>query len=288
MSEPITATPSAPETMRATVLVAEATPDLAAGTAPTTASVAGAMTQPIARARPKNQATSAKAPVSGSQSVVSARRIARPVRPAATTRGGAESLDGLARRAGAHHQPERHRAHDGARLDRAVAVRELQVLGQREDPAEQGEEGDADRRGADAEAGAAEEAEVEHRLVDATLPPEEGAEQRDADARASPSDEPDVQPCSGRLDDRVHEEAEAGGGERGAEQVERAGPGIAALGHVADAEQQRGDRERHVDQEDRRPVEPLEQQPAGQRAEPDPDGRQGGPDGDRLAALLAA
>ena len=51
----MTATPSAPETMRATVLVAEATPDLAAGTAPTTASVAGAMTQPIASARPKNQ-----------------------------------------------------------------------------------------------------------------------------------------------------------------------------------------------------------------------------------------
>ena len=39
--------------MRATVLVAEATPDLAAGTAPTTASVAGAMTQPIARVEPE-------------------------------------------------------------------------------------------------------------------------------------------------------------------------------------------------------------------------------------------
>ena len=72
--------------MRATVLVAEATPDLAAGTAPTTASVAGAMTQPIARASPKNQAASASAPVCGSQSVVSASMIARPVRPAATTR----------------------------------------------------------------------------------------------------------------------------------------------------------------------------------------------------------
>src|SRR5918992_1564621 len=71
--------------MRATVLVADATPDLAAGTAPTTASVAGAMIQPIETARPKNQAIKVSAPVCGSQNVVSARRIARPVRPAATT-----------------------------------------------------------------------------------------------------------------------------------------------------------------------------------------------------------
>ena len=82
----MTATPSAPETMRATVLVAEATPDLAAGTAPTTASVAGAMTQPIASARPKNQRASVSAPVCGSQNVVSASMVARPVRPTATTR----------------------------------------------------------------------------------------------------------------------------------------------------------------------------------------------------------
>ena len=74
----MTATPSAPETIRATVFVAEATPDLAAGTAPTTASVAGAITQPIASASPKNQAASASALVLGSQSMVSARMTARP------------------------------------------------------------------------------------------------------------------------------------------------------------------------------------------------------------------
>ena len=89
---------------------------------------------------------------------------------------------------------------------------------------------------------------------------------------------PEVQPLPGRFDDRVHEEAEAGGGERGPGQVERAGPGIAALGHVADAEQQRGGRERHVDHEHRRPVEPLEQQPTRERAEPDPDRGQRRPD----------
>ncbi len=85
-SEPITATPSAPETIRATVFVAEATPDFAAGTAPTTASVAGAITQPIESASPKNQAASTSAPVFDSQSIVSAKRSASPARPAVTTR----------------------------------------------------------------------------------------------------------------------------------------------------------------------------------------------------------
>ena len=163
---------------------------------------------------------------------------------------------------------------------------ELQVLGQREESAEQGEEGDADRRGADAEAGATEEAEVEHRLVDAMLPPQEGAEQRDG--RGEQSDDETRGPAlPGRLDDCVHEEAESGGGEHGPGQVERAGPWIATLGHVADAEQERGGRERHVDHEHRRPVEPLEQQPTRERAEPDPDRCQRRPDRDRLAALRA-
>jgi hypothetical protein len=68
------------------VFVAEATPDLAAGTAPTTASVAGAMTQPVASVRPKNQATSQGALVPVSHSVVNASMPATPARPAATTR----------------------------------------------------------------------------------------------------------------------------------------------------------------------------------------------------------
>ena len=135
------------------------------------------MTQPIARARPKNQRASVTAPVCGSQKRGQCQHDRKADQTDGDDPGDAEPLGGLARGAGAHHQPERDRAHDRARLDRAVAVDELQVLGQREDPAEQAEEGDADRRGTDAEAGAAEEAEVEHRLVDATLPPQEGAEQ---------------------------------------------------------------------------------------------------------------
>jgi hypothetical protein len=109
-----------------------------------------------------------------------------------------------------HHQPEREGAHDRAGLDRAVAVDELQVLGQREDRAEHAEEGNADCRGTDAEAGAAEEPEVEHRLVAATLPPEESAEQ-DTGNREKAEGETGCPASSGRFDDRVDEGAEPGG-----------------------------------------------------------------------------
>src|SRR5215216_5929260 len=72
--------------MRATVLVADATPDLAAGTAPTTASVAGAITQPIATVSPKNHARRAGEPVFGLQSTAEPSKIARAISPAPTTR----------------------------------------------------------------------------------------------------------------------------------------------------------------------------------------------------------
>jgi hypothetical protein len=132
-----------------------------------------------------------------------------------------------------------------------------------------------------------EEAEVEDRLLGATLVPDERSQEHHA--RCERSEHQGGRPAAlGRLDNRVDQDAEAGGRERSSEQVEPAGPGIAALGHVADSEQQGGGRERHIDQEDRPPVEPLEQQSAGELAETYPDCCKRGPDGDRLAALLAA
>ena len=159
---------------------------------------------------------------------------------------------------------------------------ELQVLGQREDPAEEREERHADRERADAEAGVAEEAEVEHRLRGAALPPHERGEQRER-----PCEQADDQPLPallGRLDHGVDEDAEPGGGDDGSGNVERTGLRIAALGDEPQAQQHGDQRDGHVDEEDGGPVEPLDQQPAGQRAEPDADGGQGGPDPDRLWA----
>jgi hypothetical protein len=164
-------------------------------------------------------------------------------------------------------------------------VRELQVLREGEDPAEQREEGDAHGKRADAEAGAAEEAEVEHRLGCAPLPPQEEGEEHGGDAKQAQGEA--AQPALVRcLDHRVDEHAEAGRGERGAGKVERTRPRVAALRQKTDAEQQRGECERDVHEEDRRPVEPLEQQPARERPQPDAEGGQGCPDPDRLAALL--
>lgn len=68
------------------MFIADATPDLAAGTAPTTASVAGAMTQPMDSAKAKNQASSQPTEVVVSHSSVRARRVETPTRPTLTTR----------------------------------------------------------------------------------------------------------------------------------------------------------------------------------------------------------
>src|ERR671920_653871 len=105
MIEPITATPSAPPTWRVTSLIAEPTPALASGTALMTESVAGAIAAPIDRARPK------------------------------VTRASS---------AGADHEAQRERQHRRARLQRAVAVRELQELREGEDRAHHREEDERD------------------------------------------------------------------------------------------------------------------------------------------------
>ena len=83
----------------------------------------------------------------------------------------AEPLHGLRRQRRHDHQRERERQRAHTGVERGVAEHELQVLRGQEDEAEQGEEheGHVDARGA--EAGVGEEADVEHRLVDAPLPP---------------------------------------------------------------------------------------------------------------------
>src|SRR5215204_4725870 len=140
-------------------------PVFAAGTAPTTASVAGAMTQPIARVSPKNHGTSVSALVCGSQKMVVASRSARPISPAATTRAVPSRRTTL--------------------LDEPAPIIRPSAIG----------------------------------LITAPLPPEERAEERDA--RPEQPDHAGAAPAElGRLDDRVHEDAEAGRRERGAQEIE--------------------------------------------------------------------
>ena len=92
----------------------------------------------------------------------------------------------------------------------------------------------------------------------------------------------------GRLDDAVDERHQRADRQQRARQ-RRSGPGcgsrLSGTSRIAGGE---GDeRDGHVDEEDRGPVEVLEQQAAEERAEADADRGHAGPDADRLAALLA-
>jgi hypothetical protein len=98
-------------------------------------------------------------------------------------------------------------------------VGELQVLGRHEGSPEQGEEGNAHGHRPDAERGAAEEAEVEHRLIDPVLPPHECRQQRDGQDQQA-NDHPAEPPALGRLDDRIDEDREAKRRERRSREVE--------------------------------------------------------------------
>ncbi len=61
--------------------------------------------------------------------------------------------------------------------------------------------------------------------------------------------------------------------------------GSLRLGDEEVAEHETDDHDRHVHDEDRAPPEVLEQDAAGDRAEPDPERRDAGPHADRLAPL---
>lgn len=80
---------------------------------------------------------------------------------------------------GGHHRRgcEGERVHAGC--EGVVAPHELEVLGDEEDEPEQGEEADRDGGAGGGEAGVGEDAHVEQRLGDPTLPGHEGAEQDD-------------------------------------------------------------------------------------------------------------
>ena len=134
--------------------------------------------------------------------------------------------------------------------------------------------------------GIAEERQRQHRRGDLALPhDEDDAEQRRG---REASEHERVGPAArARLDDPVDQRDEHRDRECRAAQVERARLGVAALGDEEEARDESDTDDRHVEPEDGGPGEPLEQQAADERSEADADARDGGPDADRLAALLA-
>src|SRR3954447_22712629 len=128
MIEPMTATPRAPPTWRVTSLIADPTPALAAGTALITASVDGAIAVPIETARKNATSAISGAAMSGVHARLVLSTTATPNSPPAMTRARPTWPTRALRDPGAEDEPQREREHRGARLQRAVAVGELQVL----------------------------------------------------------------------------------------------------------------------------------------------------------------
>ena len=211
---------------------------------------------------------------------------ATPTSPPAITRVPADAADDVVGRAGAEHQAEREREHHRPRLQRAVAVRELQELREGEDRAHHREEDEPHAERGDGERGSSknrsgsigaatrrshdDERDAEHR----------GGDQAAEHERVRP-------PARRGLDDPVDQRHERGDREAGADEVERARVGVAALRDEPLPGDERDDDDRHVEPEHGAPREPLEQQAADERPEADADARGRRPDPDRLGALLA-
>ena len=118
MIEPMIATPKAPATWRTTSFIAEPTPAFASGTAPITASVAGAITLPIPSARKK--IGDADHPL-GRLDVPEAEAgqdDGDDQHPGGDDLGRAEPLDQMVAATGADHDAERERDQPDAGFER--------------------------------------------------------------------------------------------------------------------------------------------------------------------------
>ena len=145
-----------------------------------------------------------------------------------------------------------------AGLDRGVPKDDLEVLGQQEQHAEEGQEGQGDRPAGRRESGVLEEPHVEHRVGVGQLPGQEGDEQDGADAEGQ-QNRRRLPPVGRALDDRPEQGPEGGDGEQGAARIEL-GPGrIPGIGDEEVAADETEDDDGNVDKEHRSPPEMGEQ-----------------------------
>ena len=112
----------------------------------------------------------------------------------------------------------------------AIAAHELEVLRDDEHEAEEGEEGERHRHAAGGEAQVGEHRDVEHRVVDAALPPHEPGEQGAASPKATMLvvDSPAVHRA---LDDGPHEHGDAGDRGQRSDGIEAGDRGVARRRH---------------------------------------------------------
>ena len=179
---------------------------------------------------------------------------------------------------------DRPRQRLDAGLDRAVALHLREVLDDHEERSEHGEvEGEPGAvRGC--EAGAAEEAERQHRRGRAPLLRDECGEQRDADGVGAErgSRRPAIRVAARR---GPHDAEQAAAREHEAAEVERH-LRAAALGQAARHEQCGREADGDVDPEDPVPVEPLHEHASEQRSERDAEAGDRRPEAERGGAAL--
>ncbi len=198
---------------------------------------------------------------------------------------GTEAGDQLRHLRGDRHDHRGHRQLEQTGLERRVAEHQLEVLGDQEEGAEHGEEGQRHPGRGHAEPPVAEQAQVEHRVAGPQLPGREQPEGEEGQAEGGER-RGRRPPLVGALDDGVHEGAQADDRQAGADQVERLLLRVLRPRDEPGAEHEGGDDHRHVDEEDRAPPEVLEQPAGGDGADGRATAGDAGPDRDGLRPFV--
>ena len=175
MADPMMATPRAPATMRVTSFMADATPALASGTAPMTASVEGAMVLPRPKASTKIVVPTTQYAVSGCQSVIVANTTVYQQQAQRHHFVGTQLCDQAMAIARTNHNSQCQRHHPQAGLQWRVALDELQILCEPKNHTEHSEKSDRDCSRSRGESRVLEEREVEHRVLRLDFPSDEGS-----------------------------------------------------------------------------------------------------------------
>ena len=180
---------------------------------------------------------------------------------------------------------EGHRHERAGRLQRRVAHHELEVRQRQEEEPERGEELDRDGQRSGGKAAPREVPRVEHRLAASQLPEHERHRSQQAGRECGHRRQLAPAPL-GTLDDAEDERAESRGREDRADEVEPRRPRLAGGRDDRQRPDERDGCQDDVEDEDRLPGEPLEQNARGEQAEHAAAGGDADPRPDRLAAFL--
>ena len=169
--------------------------------------------------------------------------------------------------------------------ERAVAEHELEVQGEQEDDAVEGEEDQDHAAGTDGKGPVEEVADIQRRMVHPQLPQHEGTEHDDGNGERA--ERGPTQPSAARgFDETVDKRHDADGRQCRPDRVERRVLVVPGLRHEEPAADQRHEDQRDIDEEYRTPPEMGEEQAAGDRPQGARRAGDARPDGDRSGPLV--